>query len=1272
MTNNQSNSDLIKDHLVDISTTFTSTNNRRDTKYLIATLGIKSYGTIIFGHNQSNKANFIRIPSNASPSYVKQLIVQRCANKRPSLVISVTGSAREYNMKSKLFRVFRQGLLKVVKTTDVWIITGGVNTSITKLIGEIIRTNPDQSRPVHLIGIAPWGCVSGVEQLDVHGTNVIYAKSRTDENNEIPLEPNHTQFIFIDDGTKYQYGGEIQFRNQFEKSIAGESFVTLNNQHDSSDKTHSEDKSTSSYSQLDSVPVVLLVLDGGLETIQKVHESVIKNKIPVVLLEGTGGCCDLFAKCYHLYNEYRPRSKTLLETNIDPSFLSEKNEQIKNKIRERFKSVYSETLYVNENIDYFQLIYECIDSRMIFLNFIDFKPHSHVERDVDLAILQALLNATNSNEENVEQKLEQLNLALEWNRVDIVKSFIMKTERDWTKINLNGLFFKALMRNQTSFIQLFLDHDFSLNNLFQNPIQLLRLYQNQNYIFKHHFDDPLRAIYKDIIQPLIGDFFEVDAIFSPHAMNSHNTDNQPSQSPPVLFNETTDTHTNQNVQPNATIYLHSDAIDVEKELFLWSVLTGKQELALLFWARGKNKVCAALIATLLYKSKAEKEKDIRYNEWGYQFENLAVQILEKFYRLHPSQCNQAIIREIPQFGNVTWLHLAVMAEAKLFIAQRAVQNVLNSIWYGYIDRQVGHVKIIFSTFMLWYSGFLPYHDDMIEDSQLTLNLKRNYVSEMQYTTNINENFAQCKLIEDELNEEQILNDNYDNSSLKKIKSSESQYWKNISKFVDAPYVKYLYNLYAHILFLILFSYVILFDFFPLYKFESDTCLIGSEDNINADIKKNSSESSKYSLNPRPRPSITEIILIIWMITILFEEIRQIMAMELKTIRGKVTEYLSIFWNKLDLLIVILFFIAIILRYIPSRNCFCSARILLALDLSLWYIRTLDIFSAIKRLGPKLVMIGAMVHDMKFFMLVITVFILAFGVPAYSLMYGVEKFSWSIPRSIINMAYWQIFGELTILDEIEENYDISGYIVFILLILYMTVSSVLLINLLIAMISNTFDRLQTDTDCIWKFQHYSLVCYHLTRPRLPPPFIIFSHIWRIILYFFSHYIKLKWFEKKYIQYKNKGKFRIIIDERMTRNIEAIEDALGNEIYYFFSKIDRKQIDFQTDFDEERMYLLKLIKNIFISFIYSFSRHSPQQIVLNKIKTLENRVRTIQNQQDDMFEYLECLMSGIKKIGGDDIEMPKGTRTNSELICRNIQFRSTLTNELIHKIQNNGIL
>lgn len=63
--------------------------------------------------------------------------------------------------------------------------------------------------------------------------------------------------------------------------------------------------------------------------------------------------------------------------------------------------------------------------------------------------------------------------------------------------------------------------------------------------------------------------------------------------------------------------------------------------------------------------------------------------------------------------------------------------------------------------------------------------------------------------------------------------------------------------------------------------------------------------------------------------------------------------------------------------------------------------------------------------MKFFMLMLTVFVLAFGVPAYSLLYGVEKWSWHVPRLLINMAYWEMFGELTVLDEIEGERSSEG-------------------------------------------------------------------------------------------------------------------------------------------------------------------------------------------------------------------------------------------------------
>ena len=95
---------------------------------------------------------------------------------------------------------------------------------------------------------------------------------------------------------------------------------------------------------------------------------------------------------------------------------------------------------------------------------------------------------------------------------------------------------------------------------------------------------------------------------------------------------------------------------------------------------------------------------------------------------------------------------------------------------------------------------------------------------------------------------------------------------------------------------------------------------------------------------------------------------------------------------------------------------------------------------------------------------------------------------------------------------------------------MKIVSILLVTLLIAMFrqkcddsnrtvgkyffflfSNVFDRLQTDTDRIWKFQRYSLVCEYLSRPSLPPPFILFAHLWQASIYVLSRCCKCQCFQ-----------------------------------------------------------------------------------------------------------------------------------------------------------------
>ena len=155
------------------------------------------------------------------------------------------------------------------------------------------------------------------------------------------LEPNHTHFIFVDDESVRKYGREIDFRAALEQSISGGRFASRSVSE--ADETNPNPHASFSSSQqqpglcnrsstffiicepLDSVPVVLLVVEGGDKTFLTgredclfeeghrfmeilcsiVYAAVVTNNIPAVFFEGTGRCCDLFAKALRLYQEYR-------------------------------------------------------------------------------------------------------------------------------------------------------------------------------------------------------------------------------------------------------------------------------------------------------------------------------------------------------------------------------------------------------------------------------------------------------------------------------------------------------------------------------------------------------------------------------------------------------------------------------------------------------------------------------------------------------------------------------------------------------------------------------------------------------------------------------------------------------------------------------------------------------------------------------------------------------------------------------------------------------
>ncbi|UJR33345.1 hypothetical protein I4U23_020794 [Adineta vaga] len=1050
-------------------------------------LDVKSHGTIKFSQNYCNKANFVRISTDSNPLKVKRLFISQNQDQRLTLVISTLGSPKESFMRSKLFRIFRESLLNIAQTTDIYMITAGFNSRVAKFYGEISRTNPNPSRPIQLIGIVSWGCAAGRELLDVQGSEVLYSKLKSDTKSEIPLEPNHTNFIFIDDGTERKHKCAVQFRGQFERKIIS-------------------DKSTP---QSGKIPLIIIVIEGCADAIKKAYRNIVEDCTPVIFVEGSGGCCDLFAKCYRLYNSYKIKPHSCDPTN-EESVLAEENEKIKTTIRQSLQIVdiqLAQTSCTNaphDGTDFFDLIYECVEKRSQCLNFVDLRTHSITGDNITLSILEALFKVNYNNDSTnmtEKQKYEQLNLAYKWKQIDFVKESIMKYDQDWKTIDLKELFETALLENQADFLQLMLDHDFQINDLFENNDKLSKLYQNENFTFTDEINGPLRAIYRELVQPFIHNVFQVDGIFDP--------DDRPK-------NSSKKTSTKQrNISSNNSSSIFTE-MDVNKELFLWSINFDDDD-----------DLGAAFMAVLVYKSKARIEKNTKYIEWANEMEQLAVDILEKFHDNNVSKCKQAIIRAVREYDNVSWLQLAVIAESKAFISKQAVQDVLKDIWYGRIAQGNGHLNIVFSSIMLWYSGFLSY--DAISDE---------IIDEPIDITN-------CP---DESNSTQ----------------SFTPFFTSNIKCIDN---------------------------------DPDTTRLRL---INVHCRDEENIKMSRDNNSRQRRNSTR--------------------KKIQSIFRKFAMYFAIFWNKLDLVGIILFFIAVVLRFLPVDQGFCIARAILAIDLSIWCVRTLDIFSAVKRLGPKLVMIGTMVADLTFFMFMLGLIILAFGVPTYGLLNGVEDFSWHIPRKIINLAYWDIFGEVQAIDDIEKNYGVSGYVMFFLLVAYTTVASILLVNLLIAMFTTTFDLLHNDADCIWKFQQYSLVCYHSRRPLLPPPLIILSHIWRVIIYLFSHVFETKSFYKRYMKRKNRAKFKIYVNAMLTKQIQEIEDALGNEVFLFSLKPNRTQINNSKLSCEEQDY-------------------SIQETVLNRIKTLENQVQSIQNQQNNVIQHLEILLNGMKSLTGNNESFKK---------------------------------
>ncbi|XP_041034022.1 transient receptor potential cation channel subfamily M member 4a isoform X3 [Carcharodon carcharias] len=298
--------------------------------------------------------------------------------------------------------------------------------------------------------------------------------------------------------------------------------------------------------------------------------------------------------------------------------------------------------------------------------------------------------------------------------------------------------------------------------------------------------------------------------------------------------------------------------------------------------------------------------------------------------------------------------------------------------------------------------------------------------------------------------------------------------------------------------------------------------------------------------------------------------------------------------------------------------FEMGRVMLCLDFMVFSFRLVHIFAVNKQLGPKIIIVGKMMKDVFFFLFFLGVWLMAYGVATQGLLYHTEtRASW-IFRRVFYRPYLQIFGQIP-LDEIDAarfhskcstgnlttgledelspcTNAYANWLVILLLTIFLLVANILLVNLLIAMFSYTFNKVQEKSDIYWKFQRYNLIVEYHKRPALAPPFIILSHI----------HIFIKRNIRKVPTVKG-TLFRMDLSEAVTNRLMTWE-AVQKENYL----VSRNRIKRESNMEQLKRTAQKV--DSVLSYITDIREH-------------DRRLRVLEKQVDYCTEALKWLAESL---------------------------------------------
>ncbi|CAF1003931.1 unnamed protein product [Adineta steineri] len=1068
-----------------------------------STVPVTVYGAL--KSNGSIGCKYIRIDHQLPMAPIYELLVNDCGDTKPGLILSIYGGAKYFTMTEKLEKEIIRGIIDAAATSNAWILTTGVNNGVSKLIGEgishyrLLKANPNK---IVCIGLTKWGTINESTRFELKHTTKKYPRvschrqiSDNEDDTDETIEKNHTHCILFDDGKLSGY---------------------LNDgQRDALVKEACDDKDHKCYG-------VTIIVEGGKNTIEVLQNDIRKNR-PIVFIEDSGRLADVFAS---LINQ-------TADAKTDQQFIPS-DEVVRKALAEFFPS-----LEKGEIINTTKGIQDILDKKYRHLLNV-----FRMDRDKSVAetIFKAIFTMKNKQNEiniNSEQNVDEenqdkqhaededilLNLASQWNYFDGALSILKKRQpttnnNDEIKENMGSykkLFRDSLIKNHPVFVEYFHAAGFDPFKLLgikrveqERHIMLTQLYNatyeeinasNRSYIIELFGQSGVKTI-KTLDRKLnkfIGSFF--GAIYSEKyntytkricidltnhvcsccdSTTKHRTSKNNQVSPQVKStqpqdqqndkndlrkkNHTEDSGENKDTEGSDENKDMKDLLEKNKlsrDLFLWSVFMDMPEMAKILLIHQQSRICAALIASAIFKrySKLSLTVDLKekFKNQADDFGKYAADFINDCYKYNERSACELLLRQIPLFGNITCMQIAISSENIQLVGTACFDQTLTQVWYNKLSMKNNQTLtrpaqlLSIMTFGLSAPVTIPYRKKEIDMQDISLS-----------TTGINYY-----------------------ADKEPIKNEFKKYWTRFYHFHGSPFIRMCYHFISYIWFLLVFSYMM------LYKLNNpDTLRI---------------------------PHWTEIYVIITVSTMFCEEIRKL-THEYKYRMNEQwgstgSTILTAFTNIFYIAPYLLFYLGLIFRYTGyDDKIFTAGRIIWAFDLELWYLGSLRFVVALKSVGPKLFMLKNMLRDLAAFFYMIFIAIAAYGVVSRALiLYQQIPFTGSdIFRSIFYEPYWFIYGDVSdkdLLDQIISNGTQSlvaeATATHVLLAFHMLFINILILNLLIAVFTDTIDKVKENTEFYWRYQRYSFICEYFEQPPCAyPPLIVFSHIMLLARYIYS--------------------------------------------------------------------------------------------------------------------------------------------------------------------------